>query len=41
MHSTGFEPVTSIGKRIMSPVPLTTRPRMQFLELMGFEPTSI
>ena len=41
MHLTGFEPVTFLRKRIMSPVPSTTRPQMQlFLELVGFEPTS-
>lgn len=29
MHPTGFEPVLFIRKRIMSPLPSTTRPRMQ------------
>ena len=29
MHLTGFEPVMFLRKRIMSPVPSTTRPQMQ------------
>jgi hypothetical protein len=44
MHLTGFEPVMFLRKRIMSPVPSTTRPQMQYvhsvMELVGFEPTS-
>ncbi len=28
LHLTGFEPVTFLRKRIMSPVPSTTRPQM-------------
>ena len=31
MHLTGFEPVTFLRKRIMSPVPSTTRPQMQLI----------
>ena len=30
MHLTGFEPVTFLRKRIMSPVPSTTRPQMRW-----------
>ena len=29
MHLTGFEPVMFLRKRIMSPVPSTTRPQMR------------
>ena len=31
LHLTGFEPVTFLRKRIMSPVPSTTRPQMQLV----------
>ncbi len=41
MHPTGFEPVTFLRKWIMSPVPSTTRSRVQNLEPMGFEPMCI
>ena len=41
MHLAGFEPAMSLQKRIMSPVPSTTRPQMlKEMELVGFEPTS-
>ena len=38
MHPTGFEPVTFLRKWIMSPVPSTTRSRVQFWNLWDLNP---